>query len=75
MDFNEFINSKEVENNLDTTLDNIPECCDEQNPCTCEPEFAKRFELNTRKAEYRKYLSNLANHMTFDQWLEGKNKE
>ena len=20
----------------------VPECCDEQNPCTCEPEFAKR---------------------------------
>jgi NTP pyrophosphatase (non-canonical NTP hydrolase) len=20
----------------------VPECCDEQNPCTCEPQFAKR---------------------------------
>lgn len=26
----------------------VPECCDEQNPCTCEPEFARRPKQKTQ---------------------------
>ena len=42
---------------------------------TLEGAVAEAFELNTRKAEYKSYLSNLANHMTFDQWLRDRNKK
>jgi len=26
----------------------VPECCDEQNPCTCEPQFARRPKQKTQ---------------------------
>lgn len=41
---------------------------------TLEGEIAESFVDRADRNEYKKYLGNLADHMTYDQWLEEKYK-